>query len=89
MADVNLTKADTTTTTTDPSVVPAHAAATPHLSELLAAPSTDLLPGHVDNAAVASNAGAHAAPAQTHGMLDQRLLEEEERQRLHNSNPLI
>jgi hypothetical protein len=88
MADVNLTKADTATPATDPSIVPAGAAAAPHLSELLAAPSTDLLPGHVDNAAVASTAG-HASTAQVHGMLDQRLLEEEERHRLNNSNPLI
>jgi hypothetical protein len=89
MADVNLTKADTTTPTTDASIVPAGGATTPHLSELLAAPSTDLLPGHVENAAVAGTPGAHATAAQTHGMLDQRLLEEEERHRLNNSNPLI
>jgi hypothetical protein len=42
----------------------------------------------VDNAAVASTAG-QAGTSQAHGMLDQRLLEEEERHRLNNSNPLI
>jgi len=86
MADVWLTKdaASTSHTTTDPSIAPA-SGATPHLSELLAAPSTDLLPGHVETAAVSGHAGA----AQVHGMLDQRLLEEEERHRLANSNPLI
>ena len=91
MADVWLTKdtASASSATTDPSVAPPSAGATPHLSELLAAPSTELLPGHVENAAVASNTGTHATTAQAHGMLDQRLLEEEERQRLNNSNPLI
>ena len=90
MADVWLTKDAASTSTpahVDPSIVPAGGTA-PHLSELLAAPSADLLPGHVDNAAVASTAG-HASTTQAHGMLDQRLLEEEERHRLNNSNPLI
>jgi hypothetical protein len=75
MADVWLTK-DTPDTTT------AHASA-PALGDLLAAPATDLLPGHVEHAALVSHTDASHAS----GLVDQKLLEEEERNR-HN-NPLI
>jgi hypothetical protein len=75
MADVWLTK-DTPDTTASHS--------TPALGDLLAAPATDLLPGHVEHAALVPHPvdASHA-----HGLVDQKLLEEEERNR-HN-NPLI
>ncbi len=78
MADVNLTKSDASTTPTATTTVP-------HLSDLLAAPATDLLPGHVEHAAVSTT---HAASTHAAGLVDQRLLEEEERNR-NNHNPLI
>ena len=81
MADVNLTKSDGATTT---AATPA--STTPHLSDLLAAPATNLLPGHVETAAVST---AHAGTAHTAGLVDQRLLEEEERHRNSGGNPLI
>ena len=76
MADVNLTKTDTTSTTST----------TPHLDDLLAAPATAMLPGHVENAALHS---ASAGNAHLHGLVDQRLMEEEERHRQQGSGPLI
>ena len=81
MADVNLTKDDapTTSTTATPSTAP-------HLSDLLAGPPTDLLPGHVETAALHS---ASAASTHLPGLVDQRLMEEAERQRHHGSTPLI
>jgi hypothetical protein len=86
MADVWLTKADSTAAATTAST----GSTTPHLSELLAAPATDLLPGHVENAAAStSTSGGHATTTQNHAMLDHKLLEEEERHRLANGNPLI
>ncbi len=85
MADVNLTKTDTTTTTTTVSTTTTTTTTVPHLSDLLAAPATDLLPGHVEHAAVSTT---HAANTHAAGLVDQRLLEEEERNR-NNHNPLI
>ena len=78
MADVNLTKADAST--------PAAATTTPHLSDLLAGPATDLLPGHMETAALHP---ASAATAHFPGLVDQRLMEEAERQRHQGSTPLI
>ena len=91
MADVWLTKSDSSASTTAATTTTAGSGSTtPHLSELLAAPATDLLPGHVENAAAStSTGGGHATTAQTHAMLDHKLLEEEERHRLANGNPLI
>jgi hypothetical protein len=92
MADVWLTKADSSASTTaaTTATTASSGSTTPHLSELLAAPATDLLPGHAENAAAStSTSGGHATTAQTHAMLDHKLLEEEERHRLANGNPLI
>jgi EF hand len=85
MADVNLTKADATTTDASTATT-STTSTTPHLSDLLAAPATNLLPGHVETAALHST---HAGTTSTHGLLDQRLMEEEERHRNQQGNPLI
>jgi hypothetical protein len=67
---------------------PTHATATvataavPNLSDLLAAPATDLLPGHVADTA----SKAHVESSSSHGLMDNRLLGDEEQ---HRHNPLI
>jgi hypothetical protein len=84
MADVNLTKSDTTTSTTTTTT-----ATTPSLGDLLAAPATDLLPGHAEPAAktaVVDPGSAHAQTTQLHGLVDNSLLDAEERNR---NQPLI
>ena len=81
MADVWFgkdTSAATTTTT----------ASTPALSDLLAAPATDLLPGHTTDAAVTTTAHAtqvasHEQAAQLHGL--NRLLDDDQ----NHHTPLI
>ena len=82
MADVNLTKADTAAT----AATTAMASTTPHLNDLLAGPAAGLLPGHVENMAMHS---ASAGTAHLQGLVDQRLMEEEERRRHQGSAPLI
>ena len=85
MADVWFTKDTTSTVTT------AEAAATPSLHDLLAAPATDLLPGHTTDAAVTGGhatvaAVSHDAAAHAlHGLTNNRLFEEEQ----NRANPLI
>ena len=83
MADVWFAK-DTTTTAAATTTT-----ATPALSDLLAAPATDLLPGHTTDAA-ATVAASHAAAAThdasaLHGLTQNRLLDDEQ----NRANPLI
>ena len=80
MADVNLTKSDTTTTAAATTTTP------PHLSDLLAAPATNLLPGHVETAALHP---VSAGNAHLPDLVDRHLMEEAERQRHQGSTPLI
>jgi hypothetical protein len=84
MADVWFTKDVTPATTAE--------TATPGLHELLAAPATDLLPGHAAEAATTVAAGhapvdhAHEAAAHAlHGLTNNRLLDDEQ----NRANPLI
>jgi hypothetical protein len=83
MADVWFTKETTAATTLT-------TASTPALSDLLAAPATDLLPGHTTDAATST--GAHAATyahdahaSALHGLTANHLLDDEHTR----ANPLI
>ena len=74
------------------SVTTTETATTPGLHDLLAAPATDLLPGHAADAATTVAAGhataahAHEAAAHAlHGLTNNRLLDEEQ----NRANPLI
>jgi hypothetical protein len=83
MADVWLAKDSTATTTA--STPATTTTTTPSLADLLSAPATTLLPGHVETAAVGGSAELHAHAAQLHGLTDNRLLDDEQ----NRQTPLI